>query len=95
MEEMLQSGMPFSPFTQEVFDLQTIATDGKTYETHTLLFDPAVSARRDCELMIPALQRKGHWREKHVGLLRLTVLSAREVKDTLLEMASQGHYCYR
>jgi len=95
VEEILQPVMPFSPFTREVFDLQTIGTDGNTYETHTYLFDPAVSARRDCELMIPALKEQGLWRETHVGLLRLTVLRARDVKDTLVEMAANGQYCYR
>jgi aminoglycoside 3-N-acetyltransferase len=95
VEEILQPAMPFSPLTQESFDLQTIGTDGNTYETHTHLFDPAVSARRDCELMIPALKQKGLWQERHTGLLRLTVLKARDVKNTLIEMASNGVYCYR
>jgi aminoglycoside 3-N-acetyltransferase len=95
LEEILQPVMPFSPFTREVYDLQTIGTDGNTYETNTHLFEPSVSARRDCELMVPDLKAKGLWRETHVGLLRIIVLRARDVKDTVVEMASKGSYCYR
>jgi CBS domain-containing protein len=45
--------------------------------------------------MVPVLKAKGLWRETYVGLLRITVLRARDVKDTVVEMADKGSYCHR
>ena len=82
--------MPFSPFTQEYFELKVRGADGQIHSVRTRLFDPAVSARRDCEIMIEPLSRRGYWRQMKVGRLSLVVLRAREVLQTAEEMAREG-----
>jgi len=94
MEEVLEPSMPFSPFTAEWFDLQTRAADGRLYLTRTRLYDPAVSSRRDVRLMVDPLRRGGLWNEGKVGRLRLIVLDAVDVAETLQSMAGRGAYCY-
>ena len=94
MEEVLEPSMPFSPFTTEWFDLQTRGVDGRLYPTHTRLYDPAVSSRRDVRLMVDPLRRAGFWKEGKVGRLQLIVLSAVDVAEALHSMAGRGEYCY-
>jgi aminoglycoside 3-N-acetyltransferase len=95
VEELLEADMPFSPFTATWFETTTKGPDGAIYATRMRLFDPKVSARRDCELMIEPLKRRGFWREARVGRLDLVVLHASEVVDTLRAMAASGEFCYR
>jgi aminoglycoside 3-N-acetyltransferase len=95
VEELLEAEMPVSPFTQTWFEATTKGPDGTTYTTKMRLFDPAVSERRDCELMVGPLKQRGYWRHTRVGKLDLIVLDANEVLDTLRSMAAAGQFCYR
>jgi aminoglycoside 3-N-acetyltransferase len=95
VEELLEPHMPFSPFTQTWFEAKTKGSDGVVYTSRMRLFEPAISARRDCELMIEPLKRQGFWRQRRVGRLDLIVLHASEVVATLSAMASTGQFCYR
>jgi aminoglycoside N3'-acetyltransferase len=95
VEELLEPEMPFSPFTTTWFETTAKGPDGAIHATRMRLFEPTVSARRDCELMIEPLKRHGFWREARVGRLDLVVLHATEVVDTLRAMAAAGQFCYR
>ena len=46
MEEILEAGMPFSPFTSEIFTLAVEDAAGRPLEVRTRLFEPSVSRRR-------------------------------------------------
>jgi aminoglycoside N3'-acetyltransferase len=94
VEELIEPDMPFSPFTTEWFETTTKGPDGTIYSSRMRLFDPAVSARRDPELMIESLKRRGVWRQARVGRLDLVVLDTTEVLATVREMAASGKFCY-
>lgn len=94
LEEHLEPQMPFSPFTKEWFDLQTRGIDGQLYPTRTRLYAPEFSAKRDVQLMIPALRDAGAWHEAKVGRLNLIVLAARDVVTVGESLSRQGKYAY-
>jgi aminoglycoside 3-N-acetyltransferase len=94
VEELIEPQMPFSPFAAAWFEAKTKGPDGAIHVTRMRLFDPAVSARRDCELMIEPLKRRGFWHQTRVGRLDLVVLHASEVTATLRAMAAEGKFCY-
>lgn len=94
IEEHLEPKMPFSPFTSEWFDLQTRGPDGQMYQTHTRLYDPAVSSRRRLEPLRIELKAAGAWRETTVGRLRLAAVRASSALDAAEAMANAGKYCY-
>lgn len=94
LEEMLESEFPVAPFTQEVFHLCSKTRDGVMLETSCRLFEPAVSQRRNLHKMVPYLKKAGAWREAKVGGLKVTVLAATAVAQTVRQMLQQGVYCY-
>jgi len=94
VEELIEPDMPFSAFTTEWYEAKTKGPDGTIYPSRMRLFDPAVSARRDPELMIEPLKKRGFWRSARLGRLELVVLSTTEVLATVQEMAAAGMFCY-
>jgi len=94
VEELIEPDMPFSAFTTEWFETTTKGLDGTIYPSRMRLFDPAVSARRDPELMIGPLKRRGFWRSARLGRLELVVLHTTEVLATVREMGASGQFCY-
>jgi aminoglycoside 3-N-acetyltransferase len=94
LEEDLEAKMPFSPFTTETFTLSVRDEGGRVIPVAMRLYDPLVSRHRDAALMIPHLKRQGAWREAKIGGLNAIVLRCRDVRDSVMQMASQGLYCY-
>ncbi|PIY28612.1 MAG: hypothetical protein CO105_15290 [Comamonadaceae bacterium CG_4_9_14_3_um_filter_60_33] len=94
LEEVLESQLPASPFTAEVFHLQSKTRNGEILETHCRLYDPAVSKRRNLHKMVPYLKKSGVWREGRVGGLTIIVLAAADVDEVVRSMTNQGVYCY-
>ena len=94
IEELLERTMPASPFTEEVFHLQSRDYSGKIVATHTRLFEPAVSRRRNLDKLIPELRQRSAWREQRTGRLQMIVLNAEDVVGTVNAMADKGTYCY-
>jgi len=94
VEALLGDDWPQSPFTQETFRLTTIASDGTARITETRLFDPAVSRRRNLEILLPALTSNGAWKQAHVGRLDVATVRAHDVLDVVAGLASQGIYAY-
>lgn len=94
LEEELESSMPFSPFTKEVFSLRSRDQSGKDLVATTRLFEPAYSKRRNIRKLLPVLQQQGAWRAGKVGKLRVILLEARHVLAAAQTLADRGVYCY-
>jgi aminoglycoside N3'-acetyltransferase len=94
VEELIEPDMPFSPFTSEWFETTAKGPDGTIYPSRMRLFDPGVSARRDPELMVEPLKKRGFWKSARLGRLELVVLSTTDVLATVREMAAAGQFCY-
>jgi aminoglycoside 3-N-acetyltransferase len=94
IEEELEPQMPFSPFTQETFSLQSRGPDTNILVTHTRLFDPGYSRRRNLDKMVPILRERGYWKEGCVGRLGVILLDAKNVLAASKLLAEKGVYCY-
>ena len=94
VEEILEPRMPFSPFTKEVFALQSCDTQNNTLGTRTRLFEPKYSKRRNLEKLIPVLKQKSWWREARIGGMKVLLLHADQVLQASTDMADRGVYCY-
>jgi hypothetical protein len=94
LEDMLEARLPFSPFTSEVFHLQSRDYDGELVVTHTRLFEPAISKRRNLGKLAVQLKEDGKWRERRIARLAITALDAEDVRSTVSAMAERGVYCY-
>jgi aminoglycoside 3-N-acetyltransferase len=94
VEELIEPSMPFSPFTSEVFTLQTKDAQGKLYTSRMRLFEPVKSAKRRMSLLVPELKASGYWREARLGRLEIIFLKATEVLEACRSMAKKNQFCY-
>ena len=94
VEEELEPKTPFSPFTTEVFTLQSRDYSGELLVTRTRLFEPAISRRRNLYKLVPILKRAGGWAEGSAGRLSVLAMSAADVLAAAVAMADRGEYCY-
>src|SRR5258705_3295900 len=76
IEEVLEPQMPFSPFTEEVFTLETRDAEGNTVFSRTRLFQPEYSRRRNLHKLVPMLKQQGWWREARLGGMKAILLHA-------------------
>jgi aminoglycoside 3-N-acetyltransferase len=93
VEELLEPLMPFSPFTAEWFELRVRDSTGTDRTIKSRLYNS--SLQRDPLMLIPALKRRGHWRENKIGTLRATLLEAERVLEVSRDLAEQNTFCYR
>lgn len=93
-EAFMEKKFPVKPFTSEIFSLQSRDYAGALLTTHTRLFEPAVSRRRNLYKLVPALKSAGAWRQMRVGSMDLVVLGAAPVLSAVDAMADRGEYCY-
>ncbi len=94
VEEVIEPSMPVSPFTSEVFTLQTRDATGRIYTSRMRLFEPGLSSRRRMSLLVPELKASGHWKQARLGRLELILLKASEVLEACLSMAKKNRFCY-
>jgi aminoglycoside 3-N-acetyltransferase len=94
VEEILEPDMPFSPFTNETFDLQTRDDQGSMVLSRLRLFDRHYSSCRRVAILVPELKRRGEWHEVRIGRLSILLLSAAGVLGACRSLASRGVYCY-
>ena len=93
-EELLESRMPFSPFTTERYVMRCRVA-GQLIETAPMrLYAPDVSRRRRLAPLEAELRTKGLLRESRTGTLALIAVNAADVLRTLEEMAGRGVFCY-
>jgi aminoglycoside 3-N-acetyltransferase len=95
VEEVIAPTMPFSPFTTQIFELQTRDSNGTIWTTRTKLFDRAISLRRNVDKLQPELQKRGQWQQGHAGRLRVILVQAQDVLDACTHMAQHGKYLYK
>ena len=95
LEEEIADLMPFDPFTTESYSLTTIGTDRETYEVKTRLFEKKASGSRDLSILQKHLEETGHWNEKRVGKMKVTVLDLAAVRSCVRDLAQRGIFCYR
>jgi hypothetical protein len=86
--------MPESPFTDERFTLQSLDAAGRTVETTTRLFNPALSRRRQVSRLRAPLQARGAWAEGRAGTVTAILLRMGDVAATCRALAAEGRYCY-
>jgi aminoglycoside 3-N-acetyltransferase len=94
VEEILEPRMPFSPFTTEIFELESRDAQNNTLATRTRLFEPQHSKRRNLKKLVPVLKQNGWWTEAHLGGMNAILLHADEVLQACSELAERGIYCY-
>jgi hypothetical protein len=94
LEEDLDPGMPFSPFTKEWFTLSVRDPEGRVWPVSMRLYDPVVSRQRDVRLMVPDLNAHGVWHEGRVGRLSAVLLKCHDVQRVATTMAAEGRFCY-
>jgi aminoglycoside N3'-acetyltransferase len=94
VEELLERRFPQSPFTIERYALK-YKIDGRVLETPPMrLYSPDVSRRRRLEPLERQLRRTGKWHEQRRGALRLIVVNAADILESVEELARRGTYCY-
>ena len=94
VEELLELRLPFSPFTQQVYVLESRDAEGRVWVTRTRLFDPGHARRRNLAKLLPLLRQRAAWHEIRVGSLRMQLVAAREVLSVFETLADRGIYCY-
>jgi len=94
IEEILEPGMPISPFTKDEIALESRDQTGGILLTKTRLFDPALSRRRNLEPLRPVLRQRGTWAQGRVGGLDMILLNARDVLAAGRWLADRGVHCY-
>lgn len=93
-EELIESRLPFSPFTEKRFVMRC-RIGGKVLDSGAMrLYAPGVSRRRRLAPLEDELRAVGYWKERRTGTLTVTTLRARDVMQTLEDMAARGIFCY-
>lgn len=94
VEEKLEPILPFSPFTEEHFRLQSRDEQGNLFVTETRLFASHLSRKRNLNKLVTALRERGAWNETRIGKLSILLLNAKDVFAATRALAERGVYCY-
>jgi len=94
VEEILEPLMPFSPFTREVFSLESRDGQGNAMITQTRLFEPKYSQCRNLERLVRELKCRGWWFEARRGGLKAILVNADQVLDVCSALGKRGIFCY-
>jgi aminoglycoside 3-N-acetyltransferase len=94
VEEVLEPQMPFSPFTEDVFMLESRDAEGHTVVSRTRLFEPQYSRCRNLHKLVPVLKQQGWWREARLGGMKAILLHANQVLEASSALAKRRIYCY-
>jgi len=94
VEDILETELPQSPFTEEEFALTTVTADGRKWQTRMRLFDRELSRRRRISAVVPILKRAGAWRSARVGTLPIIALDAVAVLEAVRQAVREGVSLY-
>lgn len=94
VEEVLEARFPRSPFTAERFDARVRDRSGNEIHCTLRLFEPAVSKRRNLQLLKRAMIAAKVYPAASIGGTQVALLSAKAVLNTASDMADRGLYCY-
>lgn len=94
VEEVLEARFPHSPFTAQRYDARVRDRSGNEIHCSLRLFEPAMSRRRDLQLLKRAMIAAKVYPVATIGGTQVALLSAKAVLDTVADMANRGLYCY-
>lgn len=95
IEELVESALPQSPFTKEMFHIAFRGYSGEMLHVTNRLYDSGLSRRRDLSILERELRKRGEWQEARAGRVAVVVIDAQAVCDAATAMAKRGVYCYR
>jgi len=93
-EDLLGAALPFAVYQAKRYDIACTDGDGRALRVETPCHCPFLTARRECERARPYLARGGHIRTVPIGESEISVLDARGLTSTLLEMLLAGDSIY-
>lgn len=94
IEEQLEPLMPESPFTDEIFVMQSKDAAGRIVEMRNRLFKPEVSRRRNLHPLKRLLYAQGRWAAARLGGTSFAVVEMREVAAVCRSEAEAGRFFY-
>lgn len=94
MEEVLETNMRVSPFTQDYYTLTSKTLSGSLVSTKTRLFNPDLSRKRRISKLIPLLKSRKQWQECRLGTVTMILLHTDSIANAMQTMAEKGEYCY-
>ena len=93
-EDLLGAALPFAVYQERRYDVPCTDRDGRAVRVETTCHCPFLTARRECERARPYLERAGHIRSVPIGESEISLLDARGLTTTLLEMLLAGDSVY-
>ena len=93
-EDLLGAALPFAVYQPKRYDIACTDRDGGALRVQTTCHCPFLTARRECERARPHLVRAGHIRTVPIGESEISLLDARGLTTTLLEMLLAGDSVY-
>jgi aminoglycoside 3-N-acetyltransferase len=93
-EDLLGTALPFQVYQATRYQVPCTDRDGAALRVRTSCHCPFVTARRECERARPYLERAGHIRTVPIGESEISLLDARGLSATLLEMLLAGDSIY-
>lgn len=93
-EDLLGTALPFEVYQAKRYEVPCTDRDGAALRVRTSCHCPFLTARRECERTRPYLERAGHIRTVPIGESEISLLDARGLTTTLLEMLLAGDSIY-
>jgi aminoglycoside 3-N-acetyltransferase len=93
-EDLLGTALPFEVYQAKRYEVPCTDRDGAALRVRTACHCPFVTARRECERTRPYLERAGHISTVPIGESEISLLDARGLTATLLEMLLAGDSIY-
>lgn len=93
-EDMLGTALPFEVYQAKHYEIACTDRDGAALRVRTSCHCPFLTARRECERARPYLERAGHIHTVPIGESEISLLDARGLTTTLLEMLLAGDSVY-
>jgi aminoglycoside 3-N-acetyltransferase len=93
-EDLLGTALPLEVYQAKRYEVPCTDRDGAALRVRTSCHCPFLTARRECERTRPYLERAGHIRTVPIGESEISLLDARGLTTTLLEMLLAGDSVY-
>lgn len=92
-EDMLGEYLPFEVYSNKVYKIDSKNND-KQIAIEVIAHNPMLSAKRDCERARPYLKKNGYIQTYKLGDSEVSLLDAKGLTITLLEMLLDGQSIY-
>jgi aminoglycoside 3-N-acetyltransferase len=94
LEHMVSPKLPFSLYTEQIFDAPVTDRAGQRRTVKTYVFAPAAIRRRRFDVFEAALRRRGLILETRLGASRIQAVRVQDTIACVSEMASRGEFFY-